>query len=302
MTTGVDRREPALREPLIGAPLVVVVGSLNLDLVVTTARFPRPGETLSGASFRSVPGGKGLNQAVAASRAGSRVEMIGAVGSDAHGAQIRDLLVREGIGTEHLEISAAPTGTAHIQVDARGENTIVVVPGANHDISPLSTAARALIAKADAVLLQGEIPIESTRAAAALARTAILTPAPVGSFAAGLPANIAVLIGNRTEISQLGGVEQIPVPIVIETLGADGVRWAVDGRVAGRLPARSAPVVDTTAAGDTFVGAMAAALSRGTKLVDALAWATAAASIAVSRPGASSSIPLHDEIDAASAG
>jgi ribokinase len=277
---------------------VTVLGSLNMDLVVAVDHFPRPGETIAGRSFETIPGGKGLNQAVAAARSGASVRMIGAVGDDPFGSQLRALATAEGIGTEHLATATVPTGTAHIQVSADGENTIVVVPGANASARTLSPERAAVVRESAYLVVQCEVPIEFTRAAIAEGAVAVLTPAPVAALGGVVPEGVAVLVGNELEIAELGGLEGIAVPLVIETLGGDGVRWAIDGVLAGSLPARRVEVVDTTAAGDTFVGALVARLAAGAALEAAIAWAVAAASITVSRVGATSSIPTAAEVDA----
>jgi len=277
---------------------VTVLGSLNMDLVVAVERFPRPGETIAGRSFETIPGGKGLNQAVAAARAGARVRMIGAVGDDAFGSQLRALATAEGIDTEHLATATVPTGTAHIQVADDGENAIVVVPGANASATSLSPQRAAVIRESAYLVLQCEVPLQLIAAAVAEGVYAVLTPAPVAALGGTVPGGVSMLVGNELEIAELGGFEAIGVPLVIETLGGDGVRWAIDGVLAGSLPARRVDVVDTTAAGDTFVGALVARLAAGAALEEAIAWAVAAASITVSRVGATSSIPSAAEVDA----
>lgn len=300
---------------------VTVLGSLNMDLVVGVERFPRPGETVAGHGFETVPGGKGLNQAVAAARAGARVRMLGAVGADAFGSQLRALAAAEGIDTTHLVTAGIPTGTAHIQVSDDGENTIVVVPGANAATTTLTDERAAAIRECAYLVLQCEVPLELDIAAIAVAATPagtttagttpagttpatpaattiVLTPAPVAALGGTVPDGVDVLIGNELEIAELGGLESIGVPLAIETLGGDGVHWALDGVLAGSLPARRVEVVDTTAAGDSFVGALVARMAEGAAIDDAIAWAVAAASIAVSRRGATSSIPNRADVEA----
>lgn len=282
--------------PSFSTGAVAVLGSLNMDLVVAVDDFPRPGETITGHAFTTVPGGKGLNQAVAAARAGAAVRMLGAVGADAFGEQLRTLVTAEGMDAEHLDTADVPTGTAHIQVTSAGENSIVVVPGANGSATELTDARAAAIADAAYLVLQGEVPMPLNRAALGAGAVTVLTPAPVAAFEGAVPDGIDVLIGNELEIASLGGLERIP--LVIETLGGDGVRWFVDGAAAGSLPARRVQVVDTTAAGDTFVGALVARLAAGATVEAAIEWAVAAASITVSRAGATSSIPTAAEVDA----
>lgn len=274
---------------------VVVLGSLNMDLVVRVAGFPRPGETVAGRSFGTVPGGKGLNQAVAAARAGASVSLLGAVGDDGFGAELRALVFLEGIDAEGLQTVDAPTGTAHIQVDDSGENSIVVVPGANAETTALTAEREAAIRSAAFLVLQCEVPLELNRAAIAVGTPTVLTPAPVAALGGVVPEGVEILVGNELEIAALDGLDR--VPLVIETLGADGVRWF--GRESGSLPARRVDAVDTTAAGDTFVGALVARLDAGAALEDAIRWAVVAASITVSRAGATSSIPTAAEVQAA---
>lgn len=274
---------------------VVVLGSLNMDLVVRVAGFPRPGETVAGRSFGTVPGGKGLNQAVAAARAGASVSLLGAVGDDGFGAELRALVFLEGIDAEGLQTVDAPTGTAHIQVDDSGENSIVVVPGANAEITALTPEREAAIRGAAFLVLQCEVPLELNRAAIAVGTPTVLTPAPVAALGGMVPEGVEILVGNELEIAALDGLDR--VPLVIETLGADGVRWF--GRESGSLPARRVDAVDTTAAGDTFVGALVARLDAGAALEDAIRWAVVAASITVSRAGATSSIPTAAEVETA---
>lgn len=273
---------------------VAVLGSLNLDLVVTVAEFPRPGETISGGSFTTVPGGKGLNQAVAAARAGADVRMLGTVGADAFGAQLRALVLADGIDAAHLLEAPVATGTAHIQVTDAGENSIVVVPGANGATTELPDAWRTAVSGAAYLVLQGEVPMALNLAAIATGGVTVLTPAPIAAFGGVVPDGVDVLIGNELEIAALTGLERVPQ--VIETLGGDGVRWF--GAESGRMPARLVDVVDTTAAGDTFVGAVVARMAAGAALPDAIAWAVVAASITVSRAGATSSIPTAAEVNA----
>jgi ribokinase len=277
---------------------VAVLGSLNMDLVVGIERFPRPGETIAGRGFETVPGGKGLNQAIAAARAGASVRMLGAVGRDAYGAELLALAVDEGIEATHIETVAVPTGTAHIQVTDDGENTIVVVPGANASATTLTPERAAVIRDCAYLVLQCEVPHDLNLAAIAEGAFTVLTPAPVAALGGVVPPGVDLLVGNELEIAALGGIESVGVPLVIETLGGDGVRWALDSVLAGSLLARRVEVVDTTAAGDTFVGALVARLAAGVALEPALAWAVAAASITVSRRGAASSIPTAAEVEA----
>jgi ribokinase len=301
---------------------VTVIGSLNMDLVARAPRLPRPGETLAGHAFAQVPGGKGGNQAVAAARLGAQVAMIGCVGDDSNGATLKGSLEAEGIDCSALATSAdAPTGVALIVVDDASQNAIVIVAGSNAEVSPARIEEQdALLARADVIVCQLETPVDTVRAALAagrrLKRTTILNPAPA---ARKLPPDwfplVDYLIPNEIEAATLSGVA-IHTPDdarraaqalkakgarnVIVTLGAQGVLALLDG--AGdegvHLPSPQVEAVDTTAAGDTFIGGFAAELARGAAPMDAIAFGQRAAAVAVTREGAQPSIPHRSEISA----
>ncbi|MDT9681488.1 ribokinase [Streptomyces sp. TRM76323] len=290
---------------------IAVLGSTNMDLVAYVPRAPGRGETVTGREFRTVPGGKGANQAVAAARAGAEVSMIGAVGSDDFGARLRAALAESGVDTGLLRTVDGPSGTAHIVVDDDGANAIVVVPGANASVTGLTPEDEARIAASDALLLQLELPLDAVAAGAEAARRhgvrTILTPSPVQPLPHDLLALVDLLVPNEHEASALTGVadpraavEELlrDVPEVVVTLGAAGSLYAARGARPVAVPARRVRAVDTTAAGDTFTGALAVALGEGRPVPDALAWASAAASLSVRRAGASSSMPYRSEIDA----
>lgn len=288
-----------------------------MDLVVRQTRLPQPGETIFGTGFHTVPGGKGLNQAVAAARLDGEVDFLGAVGADAYGAQLRDVLATEGIRSEGVAVSTEPTGTAHISVVDSGENSIVVVSGANATVTDLSAAQRATIAGAAFLVMQCELPVAVLVQAIAVAREAgvftVLTPAPVMPLPEGFLASVDLVVPNQIEAEQLTG-ESDPVRAAeslsagatwaIVTLGAEGSVIAYNGEVLGLAPARPVQAVDTTAAGDTFVGALVARLALSTgavteeTMVDALRWATVASSISVTRVGATTSMPTLTEVAA----
>ncbi|MFI9624224.1 ribokinase [Streptomyces sp. NPDC052042] len=291
---------------------IAVLGSTNMDLVAYVARAPRRGETVTGREFRTVPGGKGANQAVAAARAGGDVTMIGAVGNDAYGALLRSGLEHAGIDTDLLHTVEGPSGTAHIVVDDLGGNSIVVIPGANGTVTALGPGERAAIAIADLLLLQLELPLpvvaEGARTARAHGVRTLLTPSPVQPLPSELLACVDVLIPNEHEASALTGVAdphaaaQIllgRVPEVVVTLGAKGCLYAARDADPVVLPAPEVTAVDTTGAGDTFVGTLAVALGEDRPVPEALAWATSAAALCVQRPGASVSMPYRSEINAA---
>jgi ribokinase len=292
---------------------IAVLGSANMDLVVTVDRAPGRGETVHGTAFRTVPGGKGANQALAAARAGGSVSFGGAVGVDSYGAEIRSLLAGEGVDVSGLVTAADATGTAHITVDASGANSIVVVAGANASVGSLTDAHRSAIARADVLLLQLELPMTVVVEAAQFARssgvTTVLTAAPVVALPDALLDATDLIVANEHEAVALAGLAE-PEPIaaahelarpgrdVLVTLGAAGSAYVRADSPVLSVPAFRVEVVDTTAAGDTFVGAFAVARTEGTDLADALRWASAAAALAVQRLGASASMPHRAEIDA----
>jgi len=297
---------------------IVVLGSANMDLVVRQSRLPRPGETIFGSGFDTVPGGKGLNQAVAAARLGGAVDFLGAMGTDAYGTELRALLTTEGIRSTGVRESTEPTGTAHISVVDSGENSIVVVSGANATLTDLDDTQRAAIADAAFLVMQCELPVAVLVQAIAVAREAgvftVLTPAPVMPLPERFLSSVDLVVPNQLEAAELSG-ESDPVRAAevlsaentwaIVTLGAEGSVIAYNGEVLGLAPARPVQAVDTTAAGDTFVGALVArlALKAGGSvpvteeaMVEALRWATVASSISVTRVGATTSMPHLTEV------
>ncbi|MFE3069650.1 ribokinase [Streptomyces sp. NPDC059247] len=291
---------------------IVVLGSTNMDLVAYVPRAPALGETVTGRSFRTVPGGKGANQAVAAARAGGGVSMIGAVGTDDFGARLRSALDHASVDTDLLRTVEGASGTAHIVVDDRGGNAIVVVPGANGTVTALTHGDEALIGTADTLLLQLELPLSVVVEGAVTARRlgvrTVLTPAPARPLPAELLAATDLLVPNEHEAAALTGRADPreaalallrDVPEVIVTLGAAGGLHAVRGAEPVLVPAPRVRAVDTTGAGDTLVGALAVALGEGRPLPEALAWAQTAAALSVRREGASTSMPFRTEIEAA---
>ncbi|MFF8605224.1 ribokinase [Streptomyces sp. NPDC015346] len=291
---------------------IVVLGSTNMDLVAFVPRAPGRGETVTGREFRTIPGGKGANQAVAAARAGAEVAMIGAVGTDDFGVRLRAALDGAGVDTDLLRTAEGASGTAHIVVDDEGGNAIVVVPGANGTVTSLTHGDEALIGTADTLLLQLELPLPVVTAGAVTARRlgvrTVLTPAPARPLPAELLAATDLLVPNEHEATALTGIADPyeaaaallrDVPEVVVTLGAAGCLHAARGDEPFTVPAPRVRAVDTTAAGDTFVGALAVALGEGRPVREALAWASTAAALSVQRAGASSSMPYRAEIDAA---
>ncbi|MEU2038062.1 ribokinase [Nocardia niwae] len=282
------------------APAIVVLGSINMDLVTTTARRPVPGETVLGSGFAMVPGGKGANQAIAAQRAGGAVRFLGAVGDDVFAAQLRGALTDAAVSADRLRTVAGPSGIATIVVDDSGENSIIVVGGANTRMTELTEDDLAAIAAADILLCQLEIPVETVSAAARHAHahdtTVLLNPSPAGPLPACLWADIDVAVVNSGEAQQLGAVLDAVAHLVV-TRGASGADYrGPDGARLSR-PSPRVGVVDTTGAGDAFTGALAAVWHRGPEW--ALTWACAAGALATTRLGASSSIPAREEITAA---
>lgn len=295
---------------------VCVLGSANMDLVAVVDEAPGPGMTVTGLASLQVPGGKGANQAVAAARAGGDVRLLGAVGADAFGRRARAVLTEAGIDVGGLVEVDAPTGTAHVVVDATGANSIIVVPGANGTVDRLDPRRREAIAASDVLLLQLELPlpvvVEAASYAGEVGTRVVLTPAPVVDLPDGLLAATDLLVPNEHEALRLTGehdperaaaaLQARGASSVLVTLGARGcLHRGRSGRVL-RARAPQVEVVDSTGAGDTFVGALAVTLAESRPLRDALRWATAAAALSVQRGGASSSMPFRHEIDAASGG
>ena len=297
---------------------VFVAGSINMDLVATADRHPRIGETVAGTALLYFPGGKGANQAVAAAKLGAPTTLIGRLGKDAFGDQLKAFLAAQGIDLSFVQATpGAHTGTAVITT-ANADNTIVVIPGANALVSATDVAAPRL-AKGDIAVSQFEIPLATIAAffqrARAAGATTILNPAPAIECGTDLLDLVDILILNETELGLLARTElrdtddparfldaarSLPFGkdrIICVTLGKRGVLALIDGEpsiVAGR----TVEAVDTTGAGDCFVGAVAAQLAGGRSIRDALDYANAAASICVQRMGAAPSMPTAAEVDA----
>lgn len=288
-------------------PNVVVVGSANMDLVVTAPTLPGPGETVLGDAFTTVPGGKGANQAVAVARAGGRCSFIGAVGDDGFAAALRDNMVASGVDVSLLRSVEGPSGVALIAVDRAAENLIVVAPGANAALTTLDKADRTAIGAASVLLAQLEIPvgtvIQAAAAAHAVGTTVMLNAAPARPLPVELLQVLDVLVVNQGEADVLAGRPASPhdlldlVPRVVMTLGSRGVAYADRDGVRLHIEAPRVTAVDTTAAGDAFTGALAVAMAEGRPVDEALAWACAAGAVCAQRFGASSSLPTRDEID-----
>jgi ribokinase len=267
-------------------PRLTVVGSINLDLVVRGARLPRPGETVTGASFSRGPGGKGANQAVAAARLGAAVTMVGCIGNDGFAAEALAGLREAGVGEAWIT-RETPTGIALITVDGDGETTIVVAPGANAALRPESVS----LAGADAVLCQQEIPAETVSRAAELAPRFFLNAAPARGEAA---PDAELTVVNRLELEALGERRGL----VCLTLGADGAVLLEDGIEVARAEPPPVEAVDGTGAGDAFTACLVVSLLEGRDREEALRRACIAGALAASRPGAQSSMPTAEEVDA----
>jgi ribokinase len=275
--------------------IVGVCGSVNMDVFGYVARLPRPGETLTGDRLMYAPGGKGANQAVAAARAGARVRFVGACGRDHFGDALVESLSADGIDISALRRVDTPTGVALILVEHSGENEIVALYGANHDVSGPEPDAGVSV-----WVTQAEVPVgavEATlRAARATGATAIVNPAPAGHLPVELVMQFDVAVVNETELDALGGAR---APATILTMGAAGARVLPDGATLSAFPAS---VVDTTGAGDALVGGMAAGIAEGMELVDALRFGMATAAIATEQPGCQPAMPRRAQIDQRLAG
>ena len=291
---------------------VLVVGSINMDLVVRVPRSPLPGETVLGGDFETFPGGKGANQAVAAARMGGEVTMVGRVGSDNFGDTLIQGLIEDNIKTTYvIKDSETPTGIAMIAVAANGENMIVVAPGANYKVSEVDvTNAREIMRDTDLLLLQLECPMEAVTAAIDLAKAydipVVLNPAPAQPLSQALLANVDILTPNETELMMLAGEDTVDKAIekvlswgtknLVVTLGANGARVVTEG-VDRHIPAHEITAVDTTAAGDAFNGALAVAFAEGKPLMEAVDYGMAAGALAATRRGAQPSLPTRDAVE-----
>ena len=297
---------------------VIVAGSINMDVVATAERHPRIGETVAGTSVDFFPGGKGANQAVAAAKLGARTRLVGRLGKDVFGEQLRAFLAAQGVDVSLVrDTVATPTGTALITV-ANADNTIVVVPGANGAVG-VDDVLKVPLASGDVAVSQFEIPLPAvsaffTRAQAASAWT-VLNPAPMRNFDRGLLELVDVLVLNETELGELAKAElretddplrfaevakslqTRPDLTICVTLGKRGVLALIDGEPF-MAAARPVKAVDTTGAGDCFVGALAAQLAESVPLRQAMGYANAAASICVQRMGAAPSMPSAAEVAA----
>lgn len=314
--------QPANNKSSPTESVVVVVGSLNTDFVLTLDAFPAAGESVLGKTFEQAPGGKGLNQAVAASRLGAQVAMIGAVGGDQFGPGLIRTLTDEGIDALVSQIPDTSTGMAIIEVESSGENRIIVVSGANNFLSEdsVETSLREIAGehRIGVVLTQGEVPVQATeralRVAKELGAITILNPAPVRDFPPSVFPLVDYLVPNELEAQGLCTLEgnacksmldfvevatsivDLGVGSVIITRGEKGAVWST-ATASGQAAAFRIVPVDTVAAGDAFCGGLAAALNEGQPLNEALRWASAAGALTATRVGAITSLPRRSEVE-----
>jgi ribokinase len=297
---------------------VLVAGSINMDVVATAERHPRVGETVAGHEVLYFPGGKGANQAVSAAKLGAPTTLIGRLGQDAFGAELRAFLAGQGVDVSLVrDAPGVHSGTAIITL-ANADNTIVVIPGANGLVS-VDDVAAVTFAKGDVAVSQFEIPLPAIAAFFQAARNAgamtILNPAPARAVGTDMLTLVDILVLNETELGLLTGrdfsegddsarfvdaassLRTQPSQIICVTLGRRGVLAVCEGETL-TIPGRTVKAVDTTGAGDCFVGALAAKLAHGASLNDALGYANLAASVSVQRMGAAPSMPTADEIAA----
>jgi len=295
---------------------IVVVGSCNTDMVVKSHRLPVPGETVLGGAFMINPGGKGANQAVAVARLGGKVTFISKTGNDLFGKQSIEMYDEEKINTDYsFSDPTLPSGVALIMVDTNGENCIVVASGANASLSPQDIdKAKQVIESADILLMQLEIPMETVEYAAELAHKkgikVILNPAPAAFLSNKLLECLYAIVPNETEAEMLSGIKVSDwesakqaadiiaakgVDIVVITLGSKGA-LIKEGDIYNNIEAEKIDAIDTTAAGDTFCGALSVGISEGMSIVEAVRMANRAAGITITREGAQAAIPYRKEL------
>ncbi len=295
--------------------MITVVGSLNMDVIACVAHLPAPGETVSATGRARVPGGKGANQAVAAARAGAEVHIVGRAGEDAAGDELVRSLEAAGVNTGHVVRDATDaTGTALIAVDGQGENTIIVMPGVNARLTPEDVDRAAdIIAASDFLLVQLEVPMETVEHAAQLARshgtTVILNPSPARELPPTLLRTVDIVVSNEAEVAAVSGMGFPINPsasaemllstgprVVVVTMGERGAA-VVDQSGMTDILAYEVEALDTTGAGDAFAGNLAAALDSGAPLLQAAAFASAAAALSVQQSGAQQSMPSRAETE-----
>lgn len=297
-------------------PKIAVIGSLNMDIVVHTPRFPLQGETLLGDKISHFPGGKGANQAVGAARLGAEVKMIGCVGKDANGDELKKSLKKSGVDVSSIgEVEEVSTGTAMILL-ANTDNSIIVIPGANGQCSPaIIEQYIQVIKESDIVLIQMEIPLETVfyaiRTAKKFNKIVVLNPAPAQQIPTDILACVDYITPNETELAILtrsltksndleGKMDALlseGVQHVITTLGSKGVAYKGTGQCLQQLPGYKVPVVDTTGAGDTFNAGFAYSLGIGRTVLESLQFASIAAALAIGKTGAQTGMPTLKEVE-----
>lgn len=296
-------------------PDILVIGSMNADLVVRAPRFPQPGETISGEDLQIIPGGKGANQAVAAARQGASVAMVGRVGNDSFGPELLNNLKQNNVDTSHVKVDPeSATGTAVIVLDANGQNSIVLSPGGNGRVSP-ADVGNVSFSGHKLLLLQLEIPIETVSSATQRAKAngsrVLLNPAPARSLPGELISLPDFLLPNETELSRLTNqpVDDLTsaekaakilfergAQNVIVTLGANGA-LIVNKELTKHIPAFKVEVIDTTAAGDAFIGGFASALLQNKSLEEAVRYGCACGALATTKFGAQPSLATREEVE-----
>jgi len=297
------------------SPEIVVIGSINLDVVVPVAQLPMPGQTVLGGGQSRHHGGKGATQALAVARLGRSVALIGRVGADESGPELVEALAAEGVQTRHVTVThGVPTGRALVAMDPAGENTVIITPGANGRLMPGDCeAAKDVLASARVTLLQQEVPRETNQAASRIAGGfVIVNPAPVRAQEHPLPGDVDIVVPNRGDLAALLGLaptalsdtEEIAraaralrgANAVLVTLGSEGA-LLVEGTQVTRIKPFPVDVVDRAGADDCFRGALACALADGEPLAKAAAFAAAAAALSTTRPGSQPALPTRDEVE-----
>ncbi|ERI07131.1 ribokinase [Aneurinibacillus aneurinilyticus] len=295
-------------------PKIVVIGSINMDLVTETPRVPALGETVLGSRFSTLPGGKGANQAVACARLGAEVRMVGCVGDDSFGRELMNNLQQEGVCVDDVEpVTDVATGIASIVVE-NGDNSIIVVPGANHAVTVDKVRqAEAAIREADAILLQLEIPLEAVAEAVHIASRhhvpVIVNPAPATKLPDDVLQKITILTPNEYELGilldkhseEVAAFKEIMAEYpgtIVMTKGEDGAYYSADEKSVAHQPGCKVEVVDTTGAGDTFNAALAVMIGRDYPLADAVRYAVAASALSVTKFGAQGGMPSHGQVEA----
>lgn len=291
---------------------IVVVGSANLDFVVSVENLPTIGETVLGKNFEKVPGGKGLNQATAASQLGGKVSFIGCIGSDPEGEILSSTLKSSGVNCDFLSLSSSSsTGIAMIGVDSDADNSIIVYPGANNELTPKKIVdAKSVLASSKVTLLQLEVPLKSIKSAIELSGgIIILNPAPAGDIPNEVLEKVDVLVPNRIELARLtkttpsnslddieAAARTLPARNVVVTLGSEGA-FLLSKEKTTKIPSPKVDTIDTTGAGDAFCGSLAEGLSKGLTLLDATEVAVVAGALATTKNGAQPSMPNIEEVN-----